>query len=176
MGLRAFSLLVTFLMQSLSSEASSSLQGCDPHFNQALHESAVQGIERSTATVHATHTRPSSTFDLSCLGDFMNGFNGLSFLMDPGKLFGDFLNTLKNQICDHADRLWQEKRRKFEGITPDLVFKHDLPGVEMRSHSYELGKRPVSGQVESFSPDVDLVLPKVGGKELSPSSLRGLLQ
>lgn len=165
--------LVSLFIQSTAGEASSSLRGCDPEINRVLQESAVQGIERSTSTVHKTYTRPSSTFDLSCLGDFMQGFNGLSFLFDPGKLFGNFLNTIKNQICDHADRLWQEKRRKFEGITPDLVFNHQLPGLDVRSS--EPGKLPVTGKVEKFSPDIDLVLPKAGGKELSPSSLRGLL-
>ena len=158
-----------------SLHGSSSLPGCDPEVRQALDEAAVQGIQRSTHTVHEAYSRPESTFDLSCLEDYMSGLNGFSFLIDPGKLLGNFLEKIKNQICDHADRLWAEKRRKFEGLTPDLIFR-DIPGTEVRSSSYKMGKSPVKAKVQPLSPDVELVLPKVMGKELPSSSLKGLLQ
>jgi len=158
-----------------SLHASSSLPGCDPEIRQALDEAAVQGIQRSTHTVHEAYSRPESTFDLSCLEDYMSGLNGFSFLIDPGKLLGNFLEKIKNQICDHADRLWVEKRRKFEELTPDLIFR-DIPGTELRSSSYKIGKSPVKAKVQPLSPDVELVLPKVMGKELPSSSLKGLLQ
>ena len=155
--------------------ASSSLPGCDPEIRQALDEAALQGIQRATHTIHEAYSRPESTFDLSCLEDYMSGLNGFSFLIDPGKLLGNFLEKIKNQICDHADRLWAEKRRKFEGLTPDLIFR-DIPGAEVRSSSYKIGKSPVKAKVQPLSPDVELVLPKVMGKELPSSSLKGLLQ
>ena len=84
-----------------SLHGSSSLPGCDPEVRQALDEAAVQGIQRSTHTVHEAYSRPESTFDLSCLEDYMSGLNGFSFLIDPGKLLGNFLFTpeLIGQPC-----------------------------------------------------------------------------
>ena len=171
MRFRIFCFMGAFF-QGFSGEALSSQKGCDPQIYQALQESALRGIERSTASVHKAYTRPSSTFDLSCLGDFMDGFKGVNFLFDPSRLLGGFLNTLRNQVCDHAERIWQEKRRKFTGLTPDLIFQKEVPGLEIRSSSLEKG--PVTGKIETFSPDVDVILPQVGGKSLPSSSLRGL--
>ncbi len=168
-------LLISFYGKPVIAKNDGPVPGCDPHIKRALDQAALYGVQRSTNIVHQSYSRPESILDLSCLEKYMNGLSGFNFLFDPSHLLSQLMDMVRNQICDHADRMWERAQRKTPSLTPDHVFG-DIPGVGLKQTDYQLGKNPIKADIHVPRPDVDVRLPKVLGKEMPSSGLKDLLR